>query len=57
MKVPKGAMIGAVLTTAVKAVLVGTFVRVGQLVVEPLVRAVTVVFIIVGKCGHHGHAQ
>jgi hypothetical protein len=36
---------------------VGTFVRVRQLVVEPIVRAVTVVFIIVSKCGHHGYTQ
>lgn len=57
MKVPQGTMIGTVLTTAVKAVLVGAFVRVGQLVVEPIVSAVTVIFIIVSKCGHHGYTQ
>jgi hypothetical protein len=57
MKVPKGTMIGTVLATTIKAVLVGTFVRVRQLVVEPIVRVITVVFIIVGKCGHHGHTH
>jgi len=57
MKVPKGAMIGSVLITTIKAVLVGTFVRVRQLVVEPVVRVITVVFIIVRKRGHHGHTQ
>jgi hypothetical protein len=36
---------------------VGAFVRVRQLVVEPIVRAIIVVFIIVSKCGHHGHTQ
>jgi hypothetical protein len=57
MKVPKGTMIGTVLPTTIKAVLVGTFVRVRQLVVEPIVRVKTVVFIIVSKCGHHGYTQ
>jgi hypothetical protein len=57
VKVPKGAMIGTVLGTTIKTVLVGTFMRVRQLVMEPIVRAITVVFIIVGKCWHHGHAQ
>jgi hypothetical protein len=57
MKVPKGTMIGTVLATTIKAVLVGTFVRVRQLVVEPIVRVITVVFIIVGKCGRHGYNQ
>jgi hypothetical protein len=57
MKIPKGTMIGTVLGTAVKTVLMGTFVRVGQLVVEPVVRAIAVVFIVVSKCWHHGHAQ
>ena len=57
MKVPKGTMIGTVLSATVKTVLVGTFVRVGQLVVEPLVRGVSAVFIIVSKCWHHGNAQ
>jgi hypothetical protein len=57
MKVPKGTMIGTVLTTTIKTVLVGTFVSVRQLVVESIVRVVTVVFIIVSKCWHHGHAQ
>ncbi len=57
MKVPKGTMIGPVLTTTVKTVLVGPFVRIRQLVVEPIVRVITVVFIIVSKCGHHRYAQ
>ncbi len=57
MKVPKGTMIGTVLATAVKAIFVGAFVGVRQLVVEPIVSAVAVVFVIVGKCGHHGYAQ
>ena len=57
MKVPKRPMIGTVLTTTVKTVLVGTFVGVGQLVVEPIVRVITIVFIIVSKCGHHGYTQ
>jgi len=57
MEVPKGTMIGAVLTTAIKAVLVGTFVRVRQLVVESLVRVIAVVVIVVSKCGQHGYAQ
>jgi hypothetical protein len=47
MKIPKGAMIGAVLGTTIEAVLMGTFVRVRQLVVEPVVRVVAVVFVIV----------
>jgi hypothetical protein len=57
MKVPKRTMIGTVLSTTVKTVLVGTFVRVRQLVVEPIVRVITVVFVIVSKCGHHGYTQ
>jgi hypothetical protein len=57
MKIPKGTMIGTVLTTTVKTVLVGTFVRVRQLVVEPIVRVVAVAFVIVSQSGHHGHAQ
>jgi hypothetical protein len=57
MKVSKGAMIGSVLTTTIKAVLVGALVRVRQLVVEPIVRVITIVFIIVSKCGHHRYAQ
>jgi hypothetical protein len=47
MKVPKGTMVGTMLATTVKTVLVGTFVRVGQLVVEPIVGFITGVFIIV----------
>jgi hypothetical protein len=57
MKIPQRTMIGAVLTTTVKTILVGTFVRVRQLVVEPIVSAIPVVFIVVSKCGHHGYAQ
>jgi hypothetical protein len=57
MNVPKGTMIGTVLTATIKTVLVGTFVRVRQLVVEPTVRVITVVFIIVSKCRHHGYTQ
>jgi len=57
MKVPKGTMIGTVLTTTIKTVLMGTFVRARQLVVELIVRAITVVFIIVSKCGNHGCTQ
>jgi hypothetical protein len=57
MNVPKGAMVGPVLTTTIKAVLVGAFVRVRQLVVEPIVGVITVVFIIVSKCGQHGYTQ
>jgi hypothetical protein len=57
MKVPKGTMIGTVLPTTIKAVLVGTFVRVRQLVVEPIVRVITVVFIIVSKCRKNGCTQ
>jgi hypothetical protein len=57
MKVPKGAMIGAVLATTIKTVLMGTFVRVRQLVVEPIVSAITIIFIIVSQCGHHGQTQ
>jgi hypothetical protein len=57
MKIPKGTMIGAVLTTTIKTVFVSPFVRVRQLVVEPIVSAITVVFIIVSKCGHHRYGQ
>jgi hypothetical protein len=38
MKIPKGAMIGAMFATTVKAFFVGTFVRVRQLIMEPIVR-------------------
>jgi len=41
VNVPKGAMVGPVLATTIKAVLVGAFVRVRQLVVEPIVGVVT----------------
>jgi hypothetical protein len=57
VKVPKGTMIGTVLTTTIKAVLVGAFVRVRQLIVEPVVRVITVVFIVVSKCRHHGYTH
>ena len=57
MKIPKGAMIGAVFATTVKAFFVGTFVRVRQLVVEPIVRVIAVVFVIVSECRHDGQAQ
>jgi hypothetical protein len=56
MKVPKGAMIGTMLATTVKTILMGAFVRVRQLVVEPIVRVVAVVFVIVSQRRHHGHA-
>src|SRR5260370_23049430 len=57
MKIPKGTMIGTVLTTTIKTVLMGTFVRVGQLVVESIMSAITVVFIVVGQCRHHRYTQ
>ncbi len=57
MKVPKGAMIGTVLAATIKTIFVGAFVRVRQFVVEPIVRAITVIFIIVSKRGYHGYAQ
>jgi len=57
MEIPKSAMIGTMLAATVETVLVGAFVRVGQLVVEPIVRVVAVVFIIVSQCRHHRHAQ
>jgi len=57
MNVAKGTMIGPVLATTIEAVLVGALVRVRQLVVEPIVRAITVVFIIVSKCRHQGCTQ
>jgi hypothetical protein len=57
MKIPKGAMIGAVFATTVKAFFVGTFVRVRQLIVEPIVRVIAVVLVIVSQRWHHGHAQ
>jgi hypothetical protein len=57
MNIPKGAMIGTVLATTIKTVVVGTFVRVRQLAVETIVRVVAVVFVIVSQCWHHGHTQ
>jgi hypothetical protein len=57
MKIPKGAMIGAVFATTVKAFFVGTFVRVRQLIVEPIVRVIAVVLVIVSQRWHYGHAQ
>ena len=56
MKIPKGAMIGAVFATTVKTVLVGTFVRVRQLVVEPIVRVIAVVFVIVSQWASRAHS-
>jgi hypothetical protein len=50
-------MIGTMLATTVKTILMGAFVRVRQLVVEPIVRVVAVVFVIVSQRRHHGHAQ
>jgi hypothetical protein len=57
MEIPKGAMVGTMLATTVKAVLVSAFVRARQLVVEPIVRVIAVVFVIVSQCWHHRHAQ
>jgi hypothetical protein len=57
MKVPKGTMIGTVLTPTIKTIFVGTFMRVRQLVVEPIVRVIAVVFIIMGKGGHDGYTH
>jgi hypothetical protein len=57
MEIPESAMIGAVLAATVKALLMGAFVRVRQLVVEPIVRVIAVVFVIVSQRWHHGHAQ
>jgi len=57
MEIPKGPMIGTMLATTVKTVLMGAFVRVRQSVVEPIVRVVAVVFIIVSQCWHHRHTQ
>jgi hypothetical protein len=57
MKVPKSTMIGTVLIATIKTVLMGTSVRVRQSVVKPIVGVVTVVLIIVSKCGDHGYTQ
>ena len=57
MKIPKGAMIGAVLATTIKAILMGTIVRIRQLVVKPIVRGIAVVLIIVSQGWHHRYAQ
>jgi hypothetical protein len=57
MKVPKSTMIGTVLIATIKTVLMGTSVRVRQSVVKPIVGVVTVVLIIVSKCGYHGYTQ
>jgi hypothetical protein len=54
MNVPKGAMIGTVLGTTIKAVVMGTVVRIRQLVVEPIVGVISVGFVVVSKCGHYG---
>src|SRR6266852_4285795 len=50
-------MIGAVFSAALETFLVGTFVLVGQLVVVPVMRAVTVVIIIMSKGGYNGYTQ
>ena len=50
-------IIGAVFCAALKTFFVGTFVLVRQLVVVPVMRAVTVVFIIMSKRGDHGYTQ
>jgi hypothetical protein len=52
VKVPKGSMIGTMLSATLETVLVGTFVRAGQLVMELIVRVITAVFIVVSKCGY-----
>jgi len=57
MNVPKSAMIGTMLATTIEAVFMGTFVRVRQLIVEPIVRVVAVIFVIVSQSRHHGDAQ
>jgi hypothetical protein len=54
VEIPKGTMIGTMLAATVKALLMGTFVRARQLVVEPIVRIIAVVFVIVSQCRHHG---
>jgi hypothetical protein len=46
-----------VLIATIKTVLMGTFVRVRQSVVKPIVGVVTVVLIIVSKCGYRGYTQ
>lgn len=48
-KVP---MIGAVFSATLKTFIMGTVVLVRQLIVVPVMRAVTVVFVAVSKCGH-----
>jgi hypothetical protein len=50
-------MIGAVFSAALETFLVGTFVLVGQLVVVPVMRDVTVVIIIMSKGGYNGYTQ
>src|ERR1700687_49727 len=57
MGIPKGPMIGTMLATTVKTLLMCTFMRIRQLVVEPVVRVIAVVLIVVSQSGHHGHAQ
>ena len=47
MLIAKGPMIGAVFSATLKTFIMGTFVLARQLFVVPVVRAVTVVFIIV----------
>src|SRR5260370_13417019 len=50
-------MIGAVFSAALETFLVGTFVLVGQLVVVPVMRAVTVLIIIMSKDGDTRYTQ
>jgi hypothetical protein len=47
VKVPKGSMIGTMLSATLETVLVGTFMRAGQLVMELIMSVVTAVFIVV----------
>ena len=51
MLIAKRSMIGAVFSATLKTFLVGTFMLVRQLVMVPVVRAVTVVIIIVCQRG------
>ncbi|MDU1495633.1 hypothetical protein [Bradyrhizobium sp.] len=57
MKIPKGTMIRSVLAATVKAFLMRTMVRVGQSVVEAIVRVIAVVFVIMSQSRHNGQAE
>jgi hypothetical protein len=57
VKVPKGTMIGTMLSATLETVLVGTFMRAGQLVMELIVRVITAVFVVVSKCGYDRYTQ